>query len=276
MTDIQSPVAPSRGQLAPPKASTCASGRIGATGDWMSVMAARGIASTPFQPSNCGVAIDWPEYVRASHAGAPLKRIALTCAGHRIRGEAVVTATGLEGGAVYALSPALRAELARSRTATLMLDLRPDETSSWIANRLAAWRPKESTASALRRHLRLAPAAVAILRAACPDLPRDAGPLAELIKAVPLTISGLAPIATAISSAGGLSWKEIDGRMMLRAVPGAFVAGEMLDWDAPTGGYLLQAVFATGIAAANGVTAWLAADRHVPAAPEWKGAQICA
>jgi len=168
-----------------------------------------------------------------------------------------VTRDGLEGGAVYALSAPLRDAILRDGAATLQLDLRPDLTVEGLARRLAAARSGQSVSTALRKAAGLVPVGVALLREAAPALPAQATALAALVKALPLRITGFKPIERAISTAGGIALSELDERLMLRKIPGVFAAGEMLDWEAPTGGYLLQACFATGVAAAEGALTWL-------------------
>ena len=233
--------------------------RLGSTGDWLAVLAARGVASAPFAPSNCGVTLAWSELFRTRFAGKPLKRIALACAGVQVRGEALVTATGLEGGAVYALSDPIRRALASSSPARLTMDLRPDLATADLVRKLSLPRQKQSASTFLRKATGLPPVAIALLREATGGaLPIGAYALADLIKAVPLDVTGMAGIERAISTVGGVALDAIDDRFMLTSLPGVFVAGEMLDWDAPTGGYLLQACFATGVAAAHGIEAWLA------------------
>lgn len=233
--------------------------RLGSDGHWAADLRDKGIDVTPLEPANSGIAISWSPDLVERHAGAPLKRIALTCGGQTSRGEAIITAAGLEGGAVYALSPILRDTLRRERVAALSLDLRPDITTDVLAARLASARKGDSRSNVLRKATRLSPAAVVVLRDAVANrLPAEPTALAALIKAVPLRGTGLADIATAISTAGGVAWTEIDEGFMLRKLPGIFCAGEMLDWEAPTGGYLLQACFATGRAAGLGVVAHLA------------------
>ena len=191
----------------------------------------------------------------------------MTFAGRTVRGEAVITAEGLEGGAIYALSADLREAIARDGHAVLAIDLRPDMAQADLAAHIARRRPKESLSTALRKNAKLSAAAIdlvqeaAVNAAAVPTLrPGDLTPaeLAALIKAVPVRVIGVAGIERAISTAGGVSLDDIDRNFMLRKRPGVFVAGEMLDWEAPTGGYLLQASFATGLAAADGAIAWLA------------------
>jgi uncharacterized flavoprotein (TIGR03862 family) len=231
--------------------------RLGSDGSWTDLLARRGIAVAPLRPANMGFTLSWSEVVRSRFAGEPLKRIALTFEDTTVRGEAVVTADGIEGGAVYALSARLRDAIEREGSATLHLDLRPDLTQENLAKRLAAPRKGQSASTFLRKSAGLNPVGIALLREASPALPVEPDSLAALIKAVPLSLTGTQPLDRAISSAGGIPFDEVDGHLMLRRMPGVFVAGEMLDWEAPTGGYLLQATFATGIAAARGVLARL-------------------
>ncbi len=229
--------------------------RLGADGGWAPVLAARGVVVAPFAPANAGALIAWSPHLRDRFAGTPLKRIAATAGGRTVRGEAVVTAAGLEGGAIYALSRELRGG------ATLHLDLRPDLSAEEVARRLAAPRRGQSTANHLRRTLALPPVAVALLREGGPD----GDTLAARIKALPLRVTGLAGLDRAISSAGGVRWEEVGEDFALRRIPRTFAAGEMLDWEAPTGGHLLTACLATGRAAARGILAALVAggpDRH--------------
>jgi uncharacterized flavoprotein (TIGR03862 family) len=236
--------------------------RLGSDGGWVAALAEASIAISPLQPANCGFRVQWSEPFRSRRAGSPLKRIAVIFGGQTVRGEAVLTADGIEGGAIYSLSAPLRETIASEGSALLTLDLRPDLTQADLAARLAKVRAKESLSNTLRKNARLSPAAIDLLREAAIGEGRQLaglspGELAALIKAVPLRLTGVADIARAISTAGGISFDEIDERFMLRTLPGVFVAGEMLDWEAPTGGYLLQASFATGVAAAEGALACL-------------------
>jgi uncharacterized flavoprotein (TIGR03862 family) len=233
--------------------------RLGSDGGWAPVLAAKGVTISPLRPANCGFTIGWTESFRARFAGTPLKSIAVRFQGMSARGDGMVTAYGIEGGAVYALSRAIRDAIAQQGEAAVMLDLRPDLTEAALAYRLRALRPRDSLSNGLRRTLSLAPVAINLLREAERDLPRDQGRLAALIKAVPLRLTGCQGLDRAISTAGGVTWDEVDARFMLRRLPGVFVAGEMLDWEAPTGGYLLQACMATGFAAGQGVLDWLQA-----------------
>ena len=226
--------------------------RLGSDGGWTGLLP--GIEVRPLVPSNCGFRIDWSAPFRR-FAGTPLKRIALSFRGRTVRGEAMVTAEGIEGGAVYALSPALRDAIAAEGPVVATLDLRPDLDAPALARRLAGPRGSASLSTFLRKAGGLAPVGIGLVQealhaGAAPDLP-------SLVKAVPLRLLAPAPIARAISSAGGIALDELDARWMLRRRPGVFAAGEMLDWEAPTGGYLLQACFSTGVAAGRGVLAWL-------------------
>jgi hypothetical protein len=233
--------------------------RLGSNGAWAPILERAGIALLPFRPANCGFAVAWSGTFRERFAGAPLKKIALAFAGRIAPGEAVVTAYGIEGGAVYALSAALRDAIECQGGATLVLDLRPDLSVEALERRLAAVRPGQSLANGLRKGAGLPPVAANILRegTAGPALPRAPRELATLVKALPLRLVGTQPLARAISTAGGVALDEVDARFMLRRLPGTFVAGEMLGWEAPTGGYLLQASFATAVAAAKGMLGWL-------------------
>jgi uncharacterized flavoprotein (TIGR03862 family) len=233
--------------------------RLGSDGAWTSLLRGAGVAVEEFAASNCGVEIAWSEHLRARFAGTPLKRIALAAGDEVVRGEAVVTARGLEGGAVYVLSAPLRAALARSGEARLVLDLRPDLTAEALARALGAARGAQSLANFLRKAAGLPPVAIALLREAHGrDLPQAPRALATAIKSLGLRVRALAGLERAISSAGGIAWDELDDGLMLRRRPGTFACGEMVAWDAPTGGYLLQACLATAWRAARGARAFLA------------------
>ena len=231
--------------------------KLGSDGAWQSILAARGVAVTPLASANCGIRIAWSSVFCDKFAGLPLKRIAFSLNGRTLRGEAVVTKQGLEGGVIYQLVPALRRVLAEGNPCTITLDLLPDRTAEFVVASLSKPAGKQTSTNRIRKAIGLLPAAISILRET-PDgtLPKDPALLALRIKAMPLTVTGLEPIERAISSAGGIAWDEIDARYMLKRLPGVFAAGEMLDWEAPTGGYLLQACFSTGVAAANGVLAY--------------------
>ena len=233
--------------------------RLGSKGDWTAMLQRHGIVIHPFEPANMGVMLNWSDHLVSRFAGEPIKRVALTHAGQTIRGEAIVTSRGLEGGAIYALSASLRTALKADPHTILTLDLRPDMPERILIERLQQPRGKTSQSTFLHRAAGLAPIGIALLRESCGGpLPQEAATLARLIKALPLTITGIAGLERAISSAGGIARTELDAHLMLKKLPGVFACGEMLDWEAPTGGYLLQACFAQGDAAAHGIDTWLA------------------
>jgi len=232
--------------------------RLGSNGAWVDILSGRGVAIAPLRPANCGFEVRWSDVFRQRFQGRPLKNLALTFDGRTVRGEAMVTAYGLEGGAIYALSSALRDRIASHGPAVVHINLCPDRTAADLRARLGKPRGKHSMSDFLRRTLGLPPIAINLMReAAGPALPEDPDKLAELAQAVPIELKAPAPLERAISTAGGIELTELDGNFMLRRLPGVFAAGEMLDWEAPTGGYLLQGAFASGAAAARGVEAWL-------------------
>lgn len=232
--------------------------RLGSDGGWQAALTAKGVAIAPLRPANAGFSVGWSPVMRERFAGQPLKRIALSFAGRRAMGEAMIDADGIEGGAIYALSGPLREAIARDGHAELAVDLRPDLDEAALAARLARRRTGETLSNHLRKAAGLSPVAIAVLReAAGGPLPAEPADLARLIKTASLRLTGTAPITRAISTAGGILADEVDAGFMLKRLPGVFVAGEMLDWEAPTGGYLLQACFATGVAAADGIERFL-------------------
>ncbi len=234
--------------------------RLGSDGAWTRVLGAEGVRVRPLRPANVGFRVEWSEIFRTRHDGEPLKRAALTFEGETHRGEATVTQGGLEGGLIYAASGRLRDAVDRDGSATILLDLRPDLDLRALTRLLDRPRAKQSTSTFLKKSAGLSGVAIGLVHEAHGlALPQDPPRLASLIKEVPVRLAGTMPIARAISSAGGIAFDELDAHFMLRRRPGTFVAGEMLDWEAPTGGYLLQACFATGIAAAEGTLEWLAA-----------------
>lgn len=235
--------------------------RLGSDAGWVDLLRKRGVDIAPLKPSNCGFVVPWSEPFRRFE-GQPLKRIAIAFGDRGARGEAVISRDGIEGGAVYALSGPLRDAIEASGEASITIDLRPDMTTETLAQKLAAPRGKQSLSNVLRKALKLSPVAAGLLHEAAavsgkPLSAFDTQELAALVKAVPVRLTGVKPIATAISSAGGIRFDALDAHFMLREVPSVFVAGEMLDWEAPTGGYLLQACFATGAAAGEGALNWL-------------------
>jgi uncharacterized flavoprotein (TIGR03862 family) len=223
------------------------------------LLTARDVAVSPLRPANGGFTVAWSPQMKERFVGQPLKRIVIRCAGEQAAGEAMIDADGIEGGAIYALSGTIREAIRRDGAATIDIDLRPDLSALELVTRLAKRRKGETLSNHLRKAAGLAPVAIALLRdAAGATLPAEPDALAALIKAAPLRLGAPMPIARAISTAGGIISDECDGGFMLKRLPGIFAAGEMLDWEAPTGGYLLQASFATGVAAASGIEAWLA------------------
>ena len=234
----------------------------GSDGGWVDAVRALGIRVNPLRAANSGFVVEWSPLMAQRFAGEPVKNVALTFAEHSVRGELMISARGIEGGAVYALSSALRAAIDERGPVQVLVDLRPDVSVERLVDRLGHARNGQSRANSLRKAAGVAPVGVALMREAHRQLPADPHTLAALVKAVPLTLTAVMPIARAISSAGGIALDEVDDTWMLRTLPGTFVAGEMLDWDAPTGGYLLQATFATAVAAAHGMLKWL--DAHPP------------
>ncbi|WP_108513631.1 NAD(P)/FAD-dependent oxidoreductase [Bradyrhizobium algeriense] len=240
--------------------------RLGSDGTWKETLAAEGVKISPLRPANSGFTVAWSEIFRDRFEGQPLKGVALTFAAHTQRGEAIVTRTGIEGGAIYALSAELREAILRDGHATLNIALRPDAETGELIAKLSAAKGKQSFSNFLRKAANLSPIAIGLLQESAKTSgklltalsPTD---LARLIQAVSVQLNGIAPIARAISTAGGISFDELDDAFMLRRLPGVFAAGEMLDWEAPTGGYLLQASFATGVAAGRGALKWLGRQR---------------
>ncbi|MBO9708725.1 MAG: TIGR03862 family flavoprotein [Caulobacter sp.] len=231
--------------------------RLGSDGAWGGRLEARDAAVAPFRPANVGFTVDWSPLFRERFAGAPLKNVALSFEGTTSRGDALAAGYGLEGGAVYALSAALRDAIAARGSARLVIDLRPDLPEAQLTARLSKPRGGQSMSSWLRKAVHLSPVEIALLREAHGvSLPVAPDALAGAIKAAPIVLTGTQGLERAISAAGGLTFDSLDG-LGLRGAPGVFAAGEMLDWEAPTGGYLLQACFATGVAAARAVMAYL-------------------
>jgi uncharacterized flavoprotein (TIGR03862 family) len=212
---------------------------LGSDGGWVPILRGLGVNVRNLGPANSGVIIDWSEHFKGRFAGAPLKRIAVTCGSRTARGEAVITRRGIEGGAVYALSRELRG------ATEIIIDLKPDLSSAAVAERLQRPRNKDSTSTWLRKSVALPPVAIGLLR----ELRSE--PTVENIKGLRLPIAGIDGLERAISSAGGIDRGELDEFLRLKRLPGVYAVGEMVDWEAPTGGYLLQACFAMGHWAAN-------------------------
>jgi len=232
--------------------------QLGSDGAWTALLERRGIAIAPLRPSNCGFEIAWSPHFRERHAGEPLKSVAAEFGTVRKQGECMIDAHGIEGGLIYALSSALRDEIEANGDATLYLDLLPDWTPERITKEVAHPRGSRSLSSHLQSRLGLKGAKANLLREVLSaEQMNDATLLAQTIKKLPLRLTATRPLAEAISTAGGVRFEEVDAKLMLNRLPGVFVCGEMLDWEAPTGGYLLTACFASGYAAGNGVSRWL-------------------
>jgi uncharacterized flavoprotein (TIGR03862 family) len=235
---------------------------LGSDGGWAPVLRAKGIDVVPMRPANCGFDCPWSEHFRTRFAGAPVKTVALTFRGRTVPGEFVVTETGIEGGAVYMLSAALRDAIAANGAATLTVDLAPGRTVEQLAASFARPRDGKSLATVLKGAVGISGVKSALLHECLPEeVLADPARLAAGIKAVPMLVTAPRPLAEAISSAGGVAWSAVNAALMLNARPGVFCAGEMLDWEAPTGGYLLTACLALGRAAGAAAADWLLAQR---------------
>ena len=229
--------------------------RLGSDGAWTEIVAACGIEIVPIRPSNCGFIVPWSEHFSTRYAGTPLKSVAITHQGVTRKGEAMITAQGLEGGAIYALSASVRNAIEAQGTTVMYIDLRPDMPLETLTKKLQAPRANKSLSSYLRS-AGFSPLAVSLLRETTPAIELNDGTAAMLamrLKTIPVAVTATAGLARAISSAGGISRSALNTDFMLLAKPGVFAAGEMLDWEAPTGGYLLQACFSTAVAAAQGI-----------------------
>lgn len=231
--------------------------RLGSDGAWVPLLRGRGIGVAPLLPSNCGFEVGWSAHFRSRFAGQPVKPLVVSFDGLRQQGELMITAHGIEGGVVYALSAPLREAIAAQGQAVLHLDLVPGRDEARLAADLARPRGRDSLAKHLRRHAGIEGVKAGLVREFAAEALADPARLASALKALPLPLLATRPLDEAISSAGGVRFEELDGHLMLRAVPGVFCAGEMLDWEAPTGGYLLTACFASGKAAGQGVLEWL-------------------
>lgn len=234
--------------------------RLGSDGAWASLLKRRGVEVAPLRPANCGFEVaGWSEHLRGKFAGAPLKNVTLAQDGEAPRrGEFVLTEHGIEGSLVYALSAAIRQRIEQSGSARVYLDLQPDRTIEKVQALLSKPRGSASMAKHLHRQLGLDGAKAALLRELTTPVDfADMSRLARAIKALPIELLRARPLDEAISSAGGVTFAALDQNLMLRALPGTFCAGEMLDWEAPTGGYLLTACFASGRVAGLGALEWL-------------------
>jgi hypothetical protein len=233
--------------------------KLGSDGAWVPLLAARGIPVAPLKPANCGFDVAWSAHFSERYAGQPVKPVIASVAGRRKQGEFNITASGIEGGLIYALSAPLRDALETTGHATLHLDLAPGKTLERLTADLARPRGRDSLANHLRRRAGIEGVKAGLLRELLPFLASTAtDELAAAIKHLPLPVTATRPLDEAISTAGGVAFEALDESLMLRDLSGVFCAGEMLDWEAPTGGYLLTACFATGRVAGDGAQAWLA------------------
>jgi uncharacterized flavoprotein (TIGR03862 family) len=240
--------------------------QLGSDGAWQTLLSQRGVDVAPLQPSNCGFDIGWSDYLASHYAGSPLKPVAAhwrdaSGHGHMRQGECVMTQTGIEGSLIYALSATLREAIAKHGKVTLELDLAPDRTLERLQHDLAKPRGSRSLSEHLRRQTGLSGVKAALLHEVLDKAQlNDPATLASTIKRLPLRLKQPRPMEEAISSAGGVRLEAMNDALMLNALPGVFCAGEMLDWEAPTGGYLLTACFASGYRAGHGAAAWI--NRH--------------
>jgi uncharacterized flavoprotein (TIGR03862 family) len=226
--------------------------RLGSDGAWYPLLLEKGLRLSPFAPANAGLSVAWSPYMD-KHLGAAVKSIALTSGPHTSRGEAVLSRHGMEGGGIYSVSRGVR------EGHPLMLDLAPDLTMKALAQKLSKPRGKATLTSHIRKSLRLDPVKIALLHEMAMPLPTEPGMLARLIKALPIRHGGLRPMDEAISTAGGVSQAALDDALMIKALPNTYAVGEMLDWEAPTGGYLITACLATGAWAGHHAAARLLA-----------------
>ena len=236
--------------------------RLGSDGTWVELFSQHGITVSPLRPANCGFDTSWSDHFREKYAGAPVKTVSITFIdahgnSHRQMGEFVITATGIEGSLIYALSAELRDTILDQGSVEIFLDLAPARSGEQLATALAKNRGSKSLANHLRSRVGIDGVKAGLLRELGHTQMQNPDSLAQILKALPLRLSGIRPLDDAISSAGGIPFETLDEKMMLKDFPGLFCAGEMLDWEAPTGGYLLTACFASGRAAGLGARAWL-------------------
>lgn len=241
--------------------------KLGSTGEWVKFLSERGVDIAQLKPSNCGFDVAWSEYFRSHFEGQPLKSVVLSFTdskgnSFRKKGEFVVTVHGVEGSLIYSLSPLLRDEIEVAGKAIIKLDLAPGIPVELLAKKLAMPRGKQSTANHLRKTVNISGIKSGLLWEFLPrEQFNDPQRLAALIKALPIPLLAARPLDEAISSAGGVRFAQLDEQLMIRSLPGVFCAGEMLDWEAPTGGYLIAACLTSGRTAAYGVLEWLGLSR---------------
>jgi uncharacterized flavoprotein (TIGR03862 family) len=233
--------------------------KLGSDGGWVPLLQAHGVEIAPLQPANCGFDVTWSDHFRERFAGQPVKTAVLNFQNFQQHGEFVITENGVEGSLIYAASALLRDEISANGRATFTLDLAPGKSEAQLHSGLAKPRGSRSMSSHLQSRVNLKGVKVGLLREIVPPTDfADPTRLAAAIKALPITLTAPRPLAEAISTAGGVDFNALDERLMLRSIPGVFCAGEMLDWEAPTGGYLLTACFASGRFAGQGAVDWLA------------------
>lgn len=219
--------------------------RLGGDGGWTEMLSAKGVAIAPFVSANAGFQCQWSDHFAEKQAGVPLKNIALQVGSKTVRGEIMITRRGIEGGAVYAVSAALREAIDKKGFADLIIDLKPDLNEGQVLSKVKRASPKDSFANRMRKTLNLAPPAIALMTET----------RATDVKAIPLRLTGMNGLERAISSAGGIRFEAVTPAFELKALPDVYAVGEMLDWEAPTGGYLLQGCFSTAVAAAHAILA---------------------
>lgn len=235
--------------------------KLGSDGAWVPLLMARGVSVAPLKPANCGFDVGWSAHFSERFAGQAVKSVVATVDGRRQQGEFNITAGGIEGGLVYAMSAALRDSLAAGRPAVLSLDLAPGRSLERLTEDLSRPRGRDSLANHLRRRAGIEGVKAGLLREICPFFELTAEAMATTIKALPLTVVAPRPLDEAISTAGGVCFEALDSHLMLKAQAGLFFAGEMLDWEATTGGYLLTACLASGRAVGEGAVKWLTCGR---------------
>jgi uncharacterized flavoprotein (TIGR03862 family) len=232
--------------------------RLGSDGAWVDWLRQAGAEVEPLRPSNCGFDVAWSPHFREKYEGHPVKSVVLSFGEFHQQGEFVITKEGVEGGLIYSASARLRDEIEATGRAVMYLDLKPDRTLEWLKEKLSRPRGSRSLASYLEKTLGIKGVKAGLLREFVPKEDfKNPERLAGFIKALPVPLVAPRPLDEAISSAGGVRFESLDERLMLKTLPGVFCAGEMLDWEAPTGGYLLTACFSSGFAAGHGVLDWL-------------------
>ena len=231
--------------------------RLGSDGAWVEWLGEAGVKVEPLKPSNCGFDVNWSPIFKEKFDGAPVKSVILSFGGFSQQGEFIITGEGLEGGLIYSASAMLRDEIDAQGKAVMYLDLAPDKTEAQLAERLSKPRGSRSMASHLEKAVGIKGVKAGLLREFVPKDEFTEARLAPYIKSLPVTLTAARPLDEAISSAGGVSFDALDESLMLKQLPGVFCAGEMLDWEAPTGGYLFTACFASGRKAGAGVVKWM-------------------